>query len=299
MPRRKIIVLVIALAAIVLAAVLFVSFLKTESSLDSTRRLIVYILPSAFSDTYWKETYGDRIYFYVKEDLSEQRYQEAIASDFQKIKTVYNTVILIVPAEDTDLYFNNLRKVNEMARQAELKVMYGIFPKWKYGPEGSYLEQGSRMNQLVLEDMAFMAGLSQTWKIGVWVSWSGPKIVDFYKSLPDHLRDKYAVWVDELNVLKVFPWLLSEDVLVVTEIYHKLNLPILSGLFKNQIVITGEEDANSPQDWLSAIKSKIKLILRGKRMLGIWIFNDKGNGHKENFSAYFPGQDPELADPWH
>ena len=79
--------------------------------------------------------------------------------------------------------------------------MWVIFPKWKYGPEESYLVPGTPMNRVVLKLMNFLLALNSTWKIAVWYGWAyrlnASDILSSYNSLPDELKKLYAAWIDD------------------------------------------------------------------------------------------------------
>ena len=90
--------------------------------ISSEVRAIAYILPSGSCVPLWREKYGDRIYFYAYANLSE--FRKFIESDFRAISLVYNTVIIVIPADDTELYFSNLKLIDAIAIEAGLKVMW-------------------------------------------------------------------------------------------------------------------------------------------------------------------------------
>jgi len=254
-------------------------------------RAIAYILPSGASTPLWRERYGDRIYFYSHANLSA--YRGLIERDFRVISLAYNTLIVVIPADDTQLYFSNLRLVDELARRAGLRVMWAIFPKWKYGPEPDYLTPGSPMNRLVLRVMEFLAGLNSTWRVAVWYGWSDRRdpedVVRFYGSLPDGLKRVYAAWLDQ-PYAEVARGLAryNPPFLVVTELYSEAAISAYSGLLERQMVVTGYYGARSPEEWLSGIARKLQLVRGVGRYLGIWIFYDLNDGSGEEYAAYRP-----------
>lgn len=254
-------------------------------------RAIVYILPSRACSSEWRERYGDRIYFYVYANLSE--YHSLIEEDFRLLALVYNTVIMVVPADDTELYFSNLKLIDELASENGLRIMWVVLPKWKYGAEHEYLVPGSRMNRLVLGVMDYLSKLNSTWRIAVWYGWrdraNALDIIRFYESLPYRLKPLYAAWIDQ-PFIKAAVDLAEHDppFLVVTELYSEDALRAFSNLLPNQMVITGFYGARTPQAWLEGISRKIQLIGGADRVVGIWIFYDIGDGHGEEYAAYRP-----------
>lgn len=260
-------------------------------AISSEVRAVAYILPSRACTSYWRERYNDRIYFYVHSNLSE--YRSLIEEDFRVISLVYDTVMVVVPADDTQLYFNNLRVIDEVAAGSGLRVMWTLLPKWKYGGEDEYLAPGTRMNRLVLEVMEYLSGLESTWRIAVWYGWtyrlSAEDILRFYESLPQRLKPLYAAWIDQpfVEVARA----LAErgpPFLVVTELYSEDALSAYSNLLPQQMIVTGHRGARNPHDWLAGISRKIRLISGANRLLGIWIFYDIGDGHNEEYAAYRP-----------
>jgi len=253
-------------------------------------RAVVYILPSRACTPFWRERYGDRIYFYAYANLSE--YMGVVEEDFEALSLVYNTVIVIVPAEDTPLYLGNLKVVDELASRHGLRVLWAIFPKWKYGPEEDYLKPGTGMNRLVLQVMSYLSKLNSTWKIAVWYGWrhraSAGDLLDFYSTLPEALKPFYAAWIDQPYV-EVARALAEHEppFLVVTELYSEEALAVYSGLFQRQLVVTGYQGAGSPEEWLRGITRKLGLV-RGGEGVGIWAFYDIGDGHGESYAAYRP-----------
>ena len=253
-------------------------------------KAVVYILPSRACTPLWRERYGDRIYFYAHANLSE--YRGVMEEDFEAISLVYNTVIIVVPADDTPLYFSNLKVVDELASRHGLRVLWAIFPKWKYGAEEDYLEPGTRMNRLVLQVMDYLSKLNSTWKIAVWYGWrhraSASDLLSFYSTLPRELKPLYAAWIDQPYV-EVVRALAEHNppFLVVTELYTEEVLVTHSGILQGQLVVTGYQGAGSPEEWLCGIARKLGLV-RGGEGIGIWVFYDIGDGHGESYSAYRP-----------
>jgi len=267
-------------------------------------RAIVYLLPRSVCSPKWTKKYGDRIFFYVYEDLNG--YKSYINTDFNNIKKVYNTVIIVLPADDTDRYFNNLNIINNLAEKNDMKVIYAIFPNEKYGSEERYLFDGTKMHTLVLDDMKSMKRLSQTYKVAVWYGWTyrakGSDILNFYNTLPDSLEDTYALWLDEEYIKKVSSIAdrLPRSLLVITEWYQPRNLCSIS-IFKNQMIVTGYSDAKTGGEWLNGVR----LVMNKERNkcgkslnFGIWDYYDKNDGAGEDLSAYFPKESQHLKNPW-
>ncbi len=254
-------------------------------------KAIAYILPSKASKPVWKERYGDRIYFYVYANLSE--YVDLIDEDFNVISKVYNTVIIVIPADDTELFRANLALLNTIARNHGLKILWAIFPKWKYGSEDDYLEPGMPMNRLVLDVLRYLTRLNSTWKVAIWYGWSNraspDDVVSFYESLPSDLKLLYACWLDQ-PYAEVAKGLAQKrvDFLVITELYSEAAISAYSGLLERQMIVTGYYGAENPEEWLSGISRKISLIKGVGRYLGIWIFYDVNDGQGERYAAYRP-----------
>ncbi len=261
-------------------------------------RGIVYILPSECCTSYWTEEYGDRIYFYVYANLSDCR--RPIGSDFSLMGRYYNTVIVIIPADDSPLFRHNLRVIDDLAEERSMRVIWGVFPKWKCGPEDDYLEPGTPMNGLVLGLMEFLSTLNSTWKVAIWYGWSYRRdyadIIRFYDSLPEALKGVYAAWLDEefaplVNQLAG----VGPEFLVITELYSEDEIAKFSGTLPNQMVVTGYEGAGDVEEWLSGICPNLRSV-RNPSLVGVWMFYDRGDGSGEDYGAYFPGEG--LADPW-
>lgn len=252
-------------------------------------RALAYILPSRVCDPRWRESYGDRIYFYVYEDLNS--YKEFIREDFDLISRVYNTLIVVVPAEDRELFYSNLRLLDSLASEKSLKIFWAIFPKWKYGAEWDYLYPGTRMNKLLLEVMSYLSNLNSTWLIAVWYGWrdrADPReVISFYESLPEKLKPFYALWLDQPYV-EVARGLVEHDpkFLTVTELYSEAAISAYSGMLKRQMIVTGYYGARSPEDWLSGISRKLSLVKGFNRYLGVWIYYDLNDGHGEEYATF-------------
>jgi|GEM_PF-490077 len=270
---------------------LFGRIISSISSNESTRA-IVYILPYEKCDNYWTKTYGDRIYYYVYGHLSQDKW--AIEEDFEVISRVYDRVIVVIPADDTPRYFKNLMVVNSVAEEYGVEVLYAIFPKEKYGREDTYLEEGSDMYNLVVHDMRYLASMNATCKIAIWYGWSyrcnSMDIVNFYHSLPDSLKGKYAIWLDEEyaeKVRDVYLHGLPYDVLFITEAYDKGEVESYSCLYYNQMLVTGYEGAKSLQEWRENIENLLSVCRTSN--VGIWIFYDIGDGSGEEYGAFIDG----------
>ncbi|RLF41249.1 MAG: hypothetical protein DRN12_03590 [Thermoplasmata archaeon] len=250
---------------------------------------LVYILPYEICRDYWYKTYGDRIYYYVYENLSDD--QNYINRDFNYISSFYDKIIVVIPADDTLQFLLNLKIIDSLAGRNNLKVIYAIFPKEKYGREDTYLDNNSEMHGLVLQNLEFLNNLSNTSKIAVWYGWSyrcNPKdIVDFYYSLPSEIREKYAIWLDEeytTRLTKLYEEGLPKDTLVITEAYSRNLIDEISDRYVNQLLITGYEDATSVDDWRTHIEELLSICKTNR--VGIWIYYDKNDGSGENYTAY-------------
>ncbi len=253
---------------------------------------IVYILPYEICSDYWFRKYGDRIYYYVYGNLSQDKW--AIEEDFQIISSIYRFVIIVLPAEDSKLYFKNLNVINQTADEFGLRVIYAIFPKEKYGREDRYLDPGSKMHKLVLRDMKYLLSLNATYKVAIWYGWeyrdNAEDIVNFYFSLPEGMRPGYAIWLDEgytESAEETYELGLPENVLVITELYSKNLIKKYSGLYPNQMVVTGYSGASSLKEWRNGIESLLFPCKTWK--VGIWIFYDIGDGNGEKDAAFIDG----------
>ena len=272
----------------------------TTSSISSDVRLIVYILPSKLSMPYWQERFGDRIYFYVYSNL--ESYAGFIDEDFRVLSKVYNTVIILIPAEDSDSFYRNLQTLDFLAEKHGIKILWAILPKWKYGREEDYLIPGSAMNRVVLQLMNYLASLKSTWRIAIWYGWTyklnADDIVSFYAGLPDSLKSLYSCWIDQ-PFIEVAVSLARKNVefLVITELYDTDAIARYSGLFKNQLIVTGYHGAKSPEEWLKGIHEKIMHIKGDNRLIGIWIFYDIDDGHGEEYAAFRPSWGA-IPDPY-
>ncbi len=256
-------------------------------------KAIVYILPPAVSSDFWTRNYGDRIYYYAKRDIS--RDIAFIDQDFERISSIYQVVIPVVPADDTEVYLENLRLLNQVAGSHGLRVIYAIFPGEKYGKEQDYLTPDSPMYRLVLRDMEFLAALPFTYKIAIWFGWkenvSPGRLVFFSRSLPGFLKPYYAIWLDEEYVgeaRKAMDKGLSPNTTVITEIYNYDDMARVSALYPDQIVITGYSGARNLKEWRNGIEHLLSLCRTWK--VGIWIYSDRNDGSGEEFSAFINGE---------
>lgn len=254
---------------------------------------LVYILPYNVCSDYWAKTYGDRIYYYVYGNLSKD--QEYIDEDFRRITCFYDKVIIVIPADDTSQFFSNIHIIDRLAGENNLKVIYAVFPNDKYGKEDTYLDDKSKMHDLVIQDMEFLGSLSNTSKVAVWYGWSyrcnTRDITNFYFSLPENLRDVYAIWLDEeyaRRVTDVYGEGLPENVLVITEAYSKNLIKQVSGIYLNQLLVTGYEGAVSIEDWHTHIEELLSFCKTNK--IGIWIYCDKNDGSGEEYTACINGK---------
>ncbi len=260
---------------------------------------IVYILPHEASTSYWNSTYGDRIYFYAYANVTH--YKEFILADFKIISEKFNFIILILPLEDTDLFYYNLKQINTWAAENDIKIIYVFFSKGKYEPEDYYLQIGSSTYNLTIENMKFLLSQTSTLAIGIWYGWENrpvniSEIENFYNSLPEQLKTKYYIWIDEPFLQNVIDAGLTEltnrlKISVVTEIYSTLNLSLYGFNFEKQIVITGYWNALTSEEWIILMKKKLNYIfppnnLYQSRRLGIWIFRDADDASSERYQAY-------------
>ncbi|RSN77394.1 MAG: hypothetical protein DSO07_03015 [Thermoproteota archaeon] len=258
---------------------------------------IVYILPSKASSPKWQKEYGDRIYFYVKENLS--RYAKLIDDDLKIISSAgYNFIILLIPLDDDPLFLKNLELMDELAWSRRLGILYAILPKWKYGEEWNYLLRGSSANSAIMKLMNFLSNLRSTQGIAVWYGWKDRKfdpreIKEFYLSLPERLRSIYWVWLDEAYVVEAVKAGLYSNMSVVTELYDPLRLALYNRVFEKQIIVTGIWDAESSASWAERMREKLGLGA-SRRIVGVWIFDDTNDGFGEKYRAYING---ELSSP--
>jgi len=266
---------------------------------------MVYILPSSASTPYWYQKYGDRLYFYVYANLED--YRTAITNDFNIIAKRYRLVIIVVPADDLPRYYQNLRIMDELAAKSNLRILYGIFPREKYGAETDYLTPKTAMHTLVLDNMRFMSQLRTTFGVGIWYGWRGRLIPEdirsFHASLPQDIKRFYLTWIDSQFVARMvergLPGIAKElDIHVVTELYSDRQISRYADSFHRQIIITGLEDCVSASDWRSAIRallSKTSCKLVEPRVFAAWIFWDRDDGCGQNLTAYING---ELQSPF-
>ncbi len=267
------------------------SFLYND--MENASKSIVYILPHEICNDYWTKKYGDRIYYYVYENIS--RNEETIRNDFGIISSIYDTVIIVIPADDTQLYFHNIRVIDKIAGEYDMSVIYAIFPGEKYGDEDTYIEEGSKMHSLIIQDMQYMSSLNHTYKVAIWYGWTyrcdSADIVSFYDSLPGNLKEKYAVWLDEEyaeRVRDVYANGMPHNVLFITEAYDKMKIEEYSCLYYNQMLITGYEGASSLQEWRKNVESLLSACKC--KNVGIWIFYDIGDGAGEEYAALMEGK---------
>lgn len=267
-------------------------------------RPIVYILPSSLCSPYWSNRYGDRIFFYVHDDLKSQPYHDAIESDFAILKSVYNTVILVLPADDTARYLGNLETIDALAAAHDLWVLWAVFPNEKYGREESYLTPGTPMNRLVTGTLQAMNALPRTWKTAVWYGWPGrtnPRDITAFRSRLTALSaERYAPWFDEEYgpLMGGLAPLVEKNMLVITEWYQLRGLKALCGLFPLQLVVTGYWGARDGTDWYNHMEPLVALVKNARKLLGIWIFYDHNDGAGEEIGVYFPGKSHPLGNPW-
>ena len=260
---------------------------------------IVYILPHEASTPHWNSTYGDRIYFYAYSNVTN--YKEFIINDFTIISEKYNFIILILPLEDTELFYYNLKQMNTWADEKDIKILYVFFSKNKYESEEYYLQMGSLTYNLTIYNMKFLLNQTSTLAIGMWYGWENravhlSEIENFYHSLPEQLKTKYYIWIDEPFLQSVIDAGLTEltnrlKIGVITEIYSTLNLVLYGFKFDNQIVVTGYWNALTSDEWITQMKKKLNYVsepnnLRQSRRLAVWIFWDKNDASYERYQAY-------------
>lgn len=260
---------------------------------------IVYILPHETSTPYWNSTYGDRIYFYAYSNVTN--YKEFIIKDFNIISEKYNFVILILPLEDTDQFYYNIQKMDTWADEKGIKILYVFFSKGKYESEEQYLQIGSSTYNLTIYNMKFLLNQTATFATGIWYGWENrpvnlSEIENFYNSLPEQLKTKYYIWIDEPFLQNVIDSGLTEltnrlNIGVVTEIYSTVNLALYGFNFENQIVVTGYWNALTSDEWIIQMKKKINYVsesndLWRNRRLAVWIFWDENDASYERYRAY-------------
>jgi len=271
---------------------------------DDTDVGIMYILPSKASSDYWAKTYGDRIFFYAYANLTE--YVELIRNDWKIIADNYSYVGIMIPGEDTPLFYQNLAILNSIANETRLQILWVILPKWKYGREAEYLIYGTKMNELVIKLMNYLANLSSTKQIAVWYGWEDhvyPKEIEtFYKRLPDNLKSLYAVWVDQPFIKQMVEKeagkiLNSLNLTVITEFYDDETLRKYGCTFRKQVIVTGYYAASDVDQWLEAVRKRLLKLhcpAQPKQKLLVWIFWDVNDGQGELFRAYINGK---LSNP--
>ncbi len=260
---------------------------------------IAYILPHEASTPYWNSTYSDRIYFYAYSNVTN--YKEFIINDFNIISEKYNFIILILPLDDTDLFYYNLKQMNTWADEKDIKILYVFFSKEKYESEEYYLQIGSLTYNLTIYNMKFLLNQTSTLAIGIWYGWENKpvnlsEIENFYNSLPEQLKTKYYIWIDEPFLQSVIDAGLTEltnrlKIGVVTEIYSTLNLALYGFNFENQIVVTGYWNALTSDEWVILMKKKLNYVFKPNnlwqnRMLAVWIFWDENDASYERYQAY-------------
>ena len=274
---------------------------------------IVYILPSKVASPYWESKYGDRIYFYIYENLS--KYSQYIDSDFRTISGRYRFVIIVVPLFNSSLFRYNLGLLDRLADKFGLRIVYAIFPKWFYGDEWLYLYEGTEANRIVKSLMRYMCGLDSTMAAAIWFGWPEKLqdiylIREFYYQLDRSLRQYYMVWIDGPYVPTLvqngLPELVDElDIPVATELYTNLSIALYGCAFGRQIIVTGFWNAPDTDTWRRAIARKISYMLVHReegfkpRRLAIWIYWDENDGHGELYRAYINGSlsNPLFTEP--
>ncbi len=269
---------------------------------------IVYTLPSNASSPYWQRKYGDRIYFYVYANLSN--YINYIDNDFRVIKDRYKFIILIIPLEDTSLFYYNIRLMDSLASKYGLKILYGIFPKCKFGDEWDYLYNWTSANEVMKQDMRFFSELPSTMGVGIWYGWESRspdpyEIRSFYLDLPEDIRYFYMVWLDQPFIASVtdsgLPNVVNPlNITVVTEMYDEYVIALYGDSYRRQIIVSGVWDAENTSVWREEIRSKISYLLPPSkdiifRRLAIWIYSDVNDGFNEKYRAYI---NRELANPF-
>ena len=110
----------------------------------------------------------------------------------------------------------------------------------------------------------------------------------FYVSLPEELRSIYWVWLDEEYVPRAVEAGLYRNMSVVTELYDPLRLALYSGVFENQIVVTGVYNAENTTVWKMLMYSKLGLR-KNISKAGVGIFDDTNDGWGQLFRAYING----------
>ena len=271
---------------------------KSLNKLKGGLRGIVYILPYNVCSSYWHDRYGDRIFFYVYENVS--KYANFIEWDFGNICKYYNTVIILIPADNTSLYFYNLKYMSLISARYNLSIIWAIFPKRKFGNERDYLRNGTMLNKVIINIMDYLSTLNNTLKVAIWYGWLDEKnvseILSFYDSLRPNLKKIYALWLDQpfVALLKKLPKH-NLSFLVITELYDEKMIRKYSGIVPNQMIITGYSDAVSKEQWIMGICKKI-LLAKDVNDFGIWIYYDINDGSGERYAVFF--KKDGLANPW-
>ncbi len=271
------------------------------SCFDNDSAGMVYILPSANSSSHWARLYDSRITFYAYANVSV--YAESIFHDFQVIAERYSFIILVIPLVDTNLFYYNMKILDEMASMVGIRMFFAFFPKWyKHGDEWNYLFVDNPKHTLMIKNMQYVSNLSSCHGIGVWYGWSVrdvdiTEIETFYLSLDSNLRTLYHLWLDQPYVEKAIDAGLSQlatrlDLNLVTELYSYEHLSLYGSAFESQMVVSGECFANDTQEWKRMVRDRLESILPSPvstdhpRTLGIWIYWDANDGSNESFGVY-------------
>jgi len=285
-----------------------VSLFAGREYFDSCGQSIVYILPPKASSDYWMKRYGDRIYFYAYENLSE--YRDYIDEDFRLISFYYSNVIIVMPLIENELVYHNIMVLDSLADKYGLGIIYSIFPKWFYGEEWLYLVSGSEANYALRHIMDFMVMQSSTRGVAIWFGWPNMMdkidlIRDFYLHLDPELRKYYIVWIDEPMVSGLveagLPNLLdSLGIPAITELYSNLPIALYGYSFSRQMIVTGVWGMENTMSWRNRVVRKLSYMFIDPnksyipRKVGIWIFWDVDDGSNELYRAYINGA---LANP--
>lgn len=270
---------------------------------------IVYMLPHGDSSPRWHNKYGGRIQFYAHAKLDN--YRESMLSDFEEIGQDYSYIILPIPLNDTDRYYQNLENVSKWAQNKNIEVLYTFHPKWKFGKEPNYLHQDTKAFEAMIKVMRLLAEFDSTKGIATWYGWPGrefyeSEIETFYDSLPEKVRKKYYLWLDQAYVEQAvedsFPKIADDlDMRVITELYSNLSLALYGDRFDEQIIVSGYYGEESVEDWQEKIRRRLSFVLKNRERdtkpkgLGVWTFWDVNDGFGERYRAYING---ELVNPF-
>ena len=264
---------------------------------------IVYILPSQASTPYWQNTYGSRESFWVYANITE--YKNAILKDLDAIYRSYRFIILILPLDDTILYYHNLKQLDSWTAEKNLRILYAFFPKSKFGSEWTYLIPKTEAHTKMIYNMQYVQNLTSTKAIAIWYGWKQitanlTLVEGFYNSLPPTLSQVYYVWLDGPYAAEAIEAGLSSladrlSIGAVTELYSPDYLTRYGFAFKRQIIVTGVPGAATADEWRTQMAIKLTNVQTHSnidfqpRKLAVWTFWDRNDGSNEAYTAYIAG----------